>query len=1079
MRSLGQNHHGVEGLTLIGRSDSMSESADNNLLIDLDAFVRSVGINRATPHALLIGAGASISSGLPSAASCIWEWKRSIFLTKNPGLETQFSELSLPAVRTKIQSWLDAQRRYPPLDASSEYGTYIEECFPIPDDRRAFFQEKVRQASPHIGYRLLIKLAEAGVVQSVWSPNFDGLAAKAAALSQALSPIEIGIDCQERLPRRPRRNELLCVSLHGDYRYDRLKNTPAELQEQEGALRSALVQELKDGPLIVVGYSGRDESLMAALDEAYRQAGTGVLYWCGFGDGDIPGNVRRLLETARSNGRSAFYVQSAGFDDLMLRIALHCLDGAAVEEARALINAQAPLPTQDRADFTLPQLATCGIIKSNAFPLQPPAEIYEFELAEWPASGTVWDYFDKCTDGREIVAAPFRGKAYAFGTIDEIRVAFKERIGARIDRVPINDIDLRYEDGVISALIRRAVVRAMASSSGVYTDGREILWESAVKERRREGDAYYLIHEAVVVYLRRIAGSSYIVLKPTVKVTSPTGEPVPKDAERNLKMAILGWQHNDKFNQALDRWRARLLKTEDLEFPPNCGTRFRFQVKRTPVLAKVMSSDRRRQIQISPKFQPLIKGAAIELGEPDLLFSNKAGCGTVADAHPVRGIVNNRPFDYALTARKLTAPIQVAVICPAPEARKLGDYLQRLNQSIQPGKYEGDYLLPFQGFQSAYGAEIQLPAPGSNLWLTCPEIDPALDQQQGALLFSQHITKCLNTLKAAALPSVTIVFIPTRWARWRTFETDDERFDLHNFTKAFCVPQGIATQFLEEDTLGNDLQCRIRWWLSLALYVKSMRTPWVLSSLDDDSAFVGLGISLDRKAEKGRQVVLGCSHLYNAQGQGLQFRLSRIENPIFRNRNAFMSYDDARRVGETIRQLFWESRFRLPSRVVIHKQTPFLADERKGLQAGLSGVDQIDLLEVQIDSALRYLSSVAQRDGSFKEDGFPVKRGTLLKLDRESALLWVHGVSRAVNPRLNYYQGKRRIPAPLVIRRHAGRSDLTTLGDEILGLSKMNWNSFDFYTKVPATIETSRQIARIGALLERFGASSYDYRLFM
>ena len=93
-----------------------------------------------------------------------------------------------------------------------------------------------------------------------------------------------------------------------------------------------------------------------------------------------------------------------------------------------------------------------------------------------------------------------------------------------------------------------------------------------------------------------------------------------------------------------------------------------------------------------------------------------------------------------------------------------------------------------------------------------------------------------------------------------------------------------------------------------------------------------------------------------------------------------------------------------------------------------------------------------------------------MKLDRDSALLWVHGVSRAINPRLNYYQGKRRIPAPLVIRRHSGRSDLTMVGDEILGLSKMNWNSFDLYTKLPATVETSKQIARIGALLERFGS---------
>src|SRR5271165_1116945 len=317
------------------------------------------------------------------------------------------------------------------------------------------------------------------------------------------------------------------------------------------------------------------------------------------------------------------------------------------------------------------------------------------------------------------------------------------------------------------------------------------------------------------------------------------------------------------------------------------------------------------------------------------------------------------------------------------------------------------------------------------------------------------------------------------WSRWRSFETESEQFDLHNFVKAFCVPQGLATQFLEEDTLENPLQCRIRWWLSLALYVKSMRTPWVLSSLDNDSAFVGLGISLGRKAGKDRHVVLGCSHLYNAQGQGLQFRLSKIENPIFRGRrkNAFMSYDDARRVGETIRQLFWESRFKLPERVVIHKLTPFLDDEKRGLRAGLSGVREIDLLEINEDNALRYLSSIPQQDGTFNVDGYPIKRGTLLKLDRDSALLWVHGVSLAIGPR--YYQGKRRIPAPLVIRRHSGRSDLSTVGDEILGLSKMNWNSFDLYTQVPATVESSKQIARIGALLERFGAASYDYRLFM
>jgi hypothetical protein len=43
----------------------------------------------------------------------------------------------------------------------------------------------------------------------------------------------------------------------------------------------------------------------------------------------------------------------------------------------------------------------------------------------------------------------------------------------------------------------------------------------------------------------------------------------------------------------------------------------------------------------------------------------------------------------------------------------------------------------------------------------------------------------------------------------------------------------------------------------------------------------------------------------------------------------------------------------------------------------------------------------------------------------------------------------------------------------------MNWNTFDLYTQVPATIETSNKIARIGRLMEAYGEASYDYRLLM
>src|SRR5262249_24411208 len=93
-----------------------------SIVLSLEAFIRSFGVRRASPLAFVLGAGASTSSGVPSAQMCIWEWKRRIFLTNNPGLEEQFAELSLDGVRRRIQGWFDRQGGYPKENDPDEYG---------------------------------------------------------------------------------------------------------------------------------------------------------------------------------------------------------------------------------------------------------------------------------------------------------------------------------------------------------------------------------------------------------------------------------------------------------------------------------------------------------------------------------------------------------------------------------------------------------------------------------------------------------------------------------------------------------------------------------------------------------------------------------------------------------------------------------------------------------------------------------------------------------------------------------------------------------------------------------------------
>lgn len=1052
---------------------------NDDFVLPLDALVRSIGVKRTVPHAMFLGAGASISSGIPSAESCIWEWKRSLFLTTNPGLEEQFAELSLPSVRQRIQSWLDKQGVYPAAGLPEEYGAYIEACFPISGDRNAFFHTKIQSAQPYLGYRLLPHLVKSGLFKSVWTTNFDGLTARAAS-SAGVTAIEIGIDSQNRIDRATSENELLCISLHGDYRYDKLKNTDDEIRHQEGLLSSKLVEELKNRSIIVCGYSGRDASIMDALKSAYSQQGSGVLYWCGHGDGDVPETVRSLIGIARGRGRNALYIPAQGFDDLMTRLSLHCLEGTAKEAIKKVIGENTPTSLLARAPFTVPDCTGSTLIKSNAFEVECPGEVFSFELSSWPQS-RVWAWLREKTTGHELVAVPFKGKVLALGALETIKACFVNEIKGNIERIPVTPSDLVFEDGAVTSLMREALVRAISKKLNIASDGKAELWASEPKKEIREGNIMCRAHDSICVYLRRFGSTQYCVIKPSIRVFDQTGADVPREVAEPVRMAILGYQHNKPFNNIMNSWRGQLFPTREpfaeFEFPVGLASAFKFRVRKAPVLAKIGRRNEIASSVLPSSVQALVKYSGIEIIEPNLLFRDKQGRSLNQDTHPVRGLASNRPYDYPLTITGLAPSLRVGVICPSRENSLVRSYLLKANQVLKPADSERDYLVDFPGFQQAFGLPLEIPEPQAVGWMNCPE-PTASGQEAGSLSVAQQITSAIERLHSSYAPSVILIFFPKRWHHLHGYRGEHEHFDVHDFVKAYAVQRGVATQFLTEDTMSDQQQCRVWWWLSLALYVKGMRTPWVLSGLDADTAYVGLGFSIDQNADTGNHVVLGCSHIYSARGEGLQYRLSKIENPIMRGKNPFMSRDDARRTGETIRQLFFDAHWKLPRRVVLHKRTPFIRDEREGLLDGLSGVEVLDMLEVIHEPAVRYVASII-KSGQIVGDNYPVRRGTVLKLDDHTAQLWIHGAAAALNPRWKYFQGKRRIPAPLTVRRHAGSSGLETLSSEILGLSKMNWNTFDLYTKLPATLQSSSEIAKIGSLLQRFGASSYDYRLFI
>lgn len=113
---------------------------------------------------------------------------------------------------------------------------------------------------------------------------------------------------------------------------------------------------------------------------------------------------------------------------------------------------------------------------------------------------------------------------------------------------------------------------------------------------------------------------------------------------------------------------------------------------------------------------------------------------------------------------------------------------------------------------------------------------------------------------------------------------------------------------------------------------------------------------------------------------------------------------------------------------------------------------------------------------------YPVKRGTVLPLDTETFLLFTQGDVPGVNlrdRRYHYYQEKRSIPYPLLIQRYLGVAPIETVAEDILKLTKMNWNNLQLYNRLPVTIIFAHRIAQIVKHVENYSNIPSDFRYYI
>lgn len=284
-------------ITNLGEASAMM-SNDVRTSNHLKHLIRNRNDNVST-FSLLLGSGASFTSGVRTAEDMISGWR---------------GELFRRAEDDDYQDWLSGQEWY---DDEDEYSLLFESVYDQPSQRRTYIEQCIKDARPGWGYVYLTNLLSKKFFDVVFTTNFDDLINEACYLySEDLRPIVAAHDSAIQGVRLTSRRPKI-IKVHGDFLYDNIKNTLGELEVLEVNTKRKLAQFAQEYGLVVIGYSGRDRSVMDTIEllltdeNNYREG----IYWCTRRDSSLSRRLQRLLRRDR-----VYLVEIDGFDEFMAEL---------------------------------------------------------------------------------------------------------------------------------------------------------------------------------------------------------------------------------------------------------------------------------------------------------------------------------------------------------------------------------------------------------------------------------------------------------------------------------------------------------------------------------------------------------------------------------------------------------------------------------------------------------------------------------------------------------------------------------------------------------------------------------------
>ena len=286
-------------------------------------------------------------------------------------------------------------------------------------------------------------------------------------------------------------------------------------------------------------------------------------------------------------------------------------------------------------------------------------------------------------------------------------------------------------------------------------------------------------------------------------------------------------------------------------------------------------------------------------------------------------------------------------------------------------------------------------------------------------------------------------------------------FNIHHALKAHAMKTGRPTQLVWENTLRDSNLASIAWNLFTALYYKAGHSPWRLQSLPENTCFVGVSFFRENPTAAA-DMQTSLAQVFGA-GEGIVLRGDKAVVDRKRDRKAHLDEAGAQSLLERAIQQYKLQHSQLPKRVVVHKSSRYWPEELRGFKKALGEIYHYDFLTLE-SSDVRFMR-IGRR---------PPLRGTVVLLGEGNYLLFGNGYI----PYLRAYPG-RRVPRPLEIVEHHGVSTAQTVCQEVLALTKLNWNNCAFGSSVPITIRFARDVGKILTELPKGSPLETKYKFYM